>query len=368
MANTCTPVAEPRQQYINLDLVRHVMQHRLLSGASRWILFTIASHADAQQRQCFCSLDTLARESGWSRRSVMQHIARLLQQGYLRLTGMHRSGTCIYQVQLERLLVAGTPAPHATPAPAVQQQQPVAPPPAPQPPGAEVAYPPCQNCPTPVQDLPAPGAATAPKEGIEQGLEQAGKNKGARDVPAAPVAAATISADTIGQLNDQRRRNGKDPLCHRDLVQIGTEAAQVGLTPQQAAQWILAKPQRNFFRASLYALPLTPPASPNAAAVAAACATAQPSTPSAPPTPEELTAQACAREAGLAHIRACLAKMPILNATPPIAMPHIGSAPDTRWAQRALELFAAGQPVGYRRLHMACEVLGIQPRTLRSMA
>lgn len=145
MADTCTPVAAPRPQFINLDLVRHVLQHRLLSGASRWILFTIASHADARQRQCFCSLDTLARESGWSRRSVMQHIARLLQQGYLRLTGMHRSGTCIYQVQLERLLAAGTADLHATPAP---------PPPVPQPPGAEVACP-------PVRKLPHPRAGSA---------------------------------------------------------------------------------------------------------------------------------------------------------------------------------------------------------------
>ena len=88
MADTRTPVAAPRPQYINLDLVRHVLQHRLLSGASRWILFTIASHADARQRQCFCSLDTLARESGWSRRTVTEHLTRLQQLGYLSLVGV----------------------------------------------------------------------------------------------------------------------------------------------------------------------------------------------------------------------------------------------------------------------------------------
>ena len=406
MADTCTPVAAPRPQYINLDLVRHVLQHRLLSGASRWILFTIASHADARQRQCFCSLDTLARESGWSRRSVMQHIARLLQQGYLRLTGMHRSGTCIYQVQLERLLAAGTPAPHATPTPAAPQQQPVAPPPVPQLPGAEVACPPCENCPAPVQDLPAPGANIAPEEGIEQGLEQQGEEEGARDTPAATVrpsvfeiarqalpqprqpqqppspadatpatpaalatpAAAAISADTIGLLNAQRQRNGKDPLCHRDIVQIGTEAAQAGITPLQAAQWILAKPQRNFFRASFYTPPATP--APPSAAAAATRATAQqqdPPAPPAPPTPEELAAQARDREAGLAHIRACLAKMPVPSAQP-IATPRPGATPNVRWAQQTLELLAAGQPVSRYRLHSACEVLGIHPRTLHPAA
>ncbi|WP_240592725.1 hypothetical protein [Macromonas bipunctata] len=257
-----------------------------------------------------------------------------------------------------------------------------------------------------MQDLPAPGANIAPEEGIEQGLEQQGEEEGARDTPAATVrpsvfeiarqalpqprqpqqppspadatpatpaalatpAAAAISADTIGLLNAQRQRNGKDPLCHRDIVQIGTEAAQAGITPLAAAQWILAKPQRNFFRASFYTPPATP--APPSAAAAATRATAQqqdPPAPPAPPTPEELAAQARNREAGLAHIRACLAKMPAPSAQP-IATPHPGTTPNVRWAHQALELLASGQPVSRYRLHSACEVLGIHPRTVRPCA
>lgn len=344
MADTRTPVAAPRQQYINLDLVRHVMQHRLLSGASRWILFTIASHADAQQRQCFCSLDTLARESGWSRRSVMQHIARLLQRGYLRLAGMHRSGTCIYQVQLDRLLSAGTPAP------------------APQSPCAESVPPVCKDCPTPVQNPPAPGAKTAPEEGSEKRLEQQGKEESARSTPPpVPPPVVDINADTIGQLNAQRRRNGKDPLARRDILQLGTEAAKAGLTPLEAAQWVLASPKRNFFKADFFAPPASvTPVPPSPAAVAAACVMARLQPPPAVLTPSEQAAQAQAARQAREHLRQYVAS----NATS--ASPSTAPQRNTRWAQHAIELFVAGQTVSRYRLHSACEVLGINPQVLRS--
>ena len=363
MADTRTPVAAPRQQYINLDLVRHVMQHRLLSGASRWILFTIASHADARQRQCFCSLDTLARESGWSRRSVMQHIARLQRAGYLCMVGTHHSGTCIYQVQLDRLLSAGAGAPHAAPAAAASapESAPVpapapapepVPTPAPPPPEAKPAHPPRENCPTPVQDLPAPGAEIAPKEGFEKGLEQPREEEGAR-----------INADTIGQLNAQRRRNGKDPLARRDIVQLGTEAAKAGITPLEAAQWVLASPKRNFFKADFYVPPaFATPAPPSPAAVAAACVMARLQPPPAVLTPGEQAAQAQAARQAREHLRQYVA----CNATS--APPSTAPQRNTRWAQHAIELFVAGQPVSRYRLHTACQVLGIHPGSLRPSA
>lgn len=184
----------------------------------------------------------------------------------------------------------------------------------------------------------------------------------------ATATAAPISADTIGLLNAQRQRNGKDPLCHRDIVQIGTEAAQAGITPTQAAQWILAKPQRNFFRASFYAPPATP-APPSSVAVAAARVMARRQ--EAPPpalTPEEQAAQAQAALAHREQLRQYVAHYKAQNESNNDSPPGNGTsdgtslppARDTRWARQAIDLFMAGHTISHYRLHAACRVLGIQ--------
>ena len=168
-----------------------------------------------------------------------------------------------------------------------------------------------------------------------------------------------MDADTIGLLNAQRQRNGKDPLAHRDIVQMGTEAAKAGLTPLAAAQWVLAGRKRNFFKAEFYAPPLAP--QPTA------------STPVPPPprpaplTPEQQAEQTRIREAGRAHLRQYLANLPTPSGQS-IATSHPGTTVNTRWASHAIEQFVAGQPVSHYRLKVACEVLGIQPRTLQRSA
>ncbi|MDD2534989.1 MAG: hypothetical protein PHW78_00245, partial [Macromonas bipunctata] len=182
-----------------------------------------------------------------------------------------------------------------------------------------------------------------------------------------PTAATEIDADTIGQLNAQRQRNGKDPLTRRDIVQLQAEAATAGLSPMQAAQWVLAKPRRNFFKAEFYTPPAaaTPaPPSPDALAAARVIARLQP--PPAVLTPEEQAAQAQAAQQHRAQLRQYAASFNANRHGRCGAMSsstHQGR--DTRWAQRAVELFVAGEPVSHRRLHMACEVLGIDPRSLR---
>ena len=364
MADTRTPVAAPRQQYINLDLVRHVMHRCALSGASRWILFTIASHASTDKRQCFCSLNTLARESGWSRRTVMQHIERLEALGFLACVGTHHSGTNIYQVQMEgwqqpSVLASATSAP-AQPATAAPVPSPAPPPPTEATaPCAAPAPPPRENCPTPVQNLPAPSAISAPKEEVEKGFEQPGKEEG-----------SAINADTIGQLNAQRARNGKDPLCHHDVVQLGTEAAKVGLTPLAAAQWVLAKPQRNFFKADYYT-PAAPPAPPHPAAQAATHVLARLQPVPTPLTAEEQAAQAQAAQLARERVRAYLASV-VHGKDGPTIRTRDGDGPtarNTQWAHQAIALFIGGQTVSRYRLHTACEVLGIKlPATARPNA
>ena len=364
MADIRTPVATQRQQYINLDLVRHVMQRCALSGASRWILFIIATYADAHKRQCFCSLNTLAGESGWSRRTVMQHIERLEALGFLACVGTHHSGTNIYQVQMEdwrqpseSASTTSAPAQPATAAPASSP-----PPPAEATaPCAAPAPPPRKSYPTPVQNLPTPSAISAPKEDVEKGLEQPGKKEGN---------SSALNTDTIGQLNAQRRRNGKDPLCHHDVRQLSTEAAKVGLTPLAAAQWVLAKPQRNFFKADYYT-PAAPPAPPHPAAQAAAHVLARLQPVPTPLTAEEQAAQAQAAQQARERVRAYLASV-VHGKDGPTIRTRDGdgpTAPNMQWAHQAIALFIGGQTVSRYRLHTACEVLGIKlPATARPNA
>lgn len=210
--------------------------------------------------------------------------------------------------------------------------------------------------------MPAPHAPTAHKQGVKQGLEQPQKEEAARPVFClqSSLPAGQIDANTIGLLNAQRQRNGKDPLAHRDILHMSTQAAKTGLTPLAAAQWVLASPKRNFFKADFYAPPLAQPAVLRPAATPSGHTPPRPT----PLTPEQQAEQDRAREAGLAHIRQCLAKMPPVDHHR-TATARPSTAANTRWATNAIEQFMAGHPVSRYRLHSACEVLGIHPRTLQ---
>ena len=379
MADTRTPVAAPRQQFINIDLVRRILHCNGLNGTSRSVLLTVGMHASKERQQCFCSVDTLAHKSGWSRRTITEHLTRLQQLGYLSLIGTHHSGTSIYQVRLERLPADGVAAP---PLPVEQHASPC----------ADGAPPSSANCVLPTQDTPAPHAPTAHKEEVEQGLEQPKEEEAVTSAPTVPhggppvvpaaeavpsarsvicfrssLTAGQMDADTIGLLNAQRQRNGKDPLAHRDIVQMGTEAAKAGLTPLAAAQWVLAGRKRNFFKAEFYAPPLAQPTTTSSCATPTAASVAAPVPPPprpAPLTPEQQAEQTRIREAGRAHLRQYLASLPTASGQD-IATPHSGTTVNTRWASHAIEQFVAGQPVSHYRLKAACEVLGIHPRSLR---
>lgn len=58
---------------------------------------------------------------------------------------------------------------------------------------------------------------------------------------------------------------------------------------------------------------------------------------------------------------------PLTRRAPPrTATARLSAAANTRcWATNAIEQFMAGHPVSRYRLHSACEVLGIHPRTLQ---
>ena len=131
------------------------------------------------------------------------------------------------------------------------------------------------------------------------------------NLPPAPSHTATEAAapsdELLNAINAQRKRNGKGKLTQRDINGLSTEAAKAGITPAQAAQWVLAKPGRNFFRADYYkpeAAPADAPATPapSAAAVAAQKVLAS-MIPPAPQTDEEKAAAAQAAAAAKARAR-----------------------------------------------------------------
>lgn len=67
-----------------------------------------------------------------------------------------------------------------------------------------------------------------------------------------PALAVAIAPDTLAAVNAQRLRHGKAALKPADLQDLHREATLVGIAPQAAAEYILAKPSRTFLLARHY--------------------------------------------------------------------------------------------------------------------
>lgn len=110
------------------------------------------------------------------------------------------------------------------------------------------------------------------------------------------TADAALPDATVAAINAQRARNGKGKFTAKDVATLSTEAAKAGITAQAAADYILAKPTRNFFKADWY----KPDAAPAPAAAAdeptldakRAAATLASMIPAAPQTDAEIAAAA----------------------------------------------------------------------------
>ena len=149
------------------------------------------------------------------------------------------------------------------------------------------------------------------------------------------TAADVLPAQTVGQINAQRAKNGKGKLTQKDLATLAAEAAAACITPAQAAAWMLAKTTRNFFKADWYK-----PASAPAPAAAAeepsidakrAAATLASMIPAAPQTDAEIAAaaeKAAAAKARARQIREELeAKQAAAQPAAPAAVPTAPAAP-----------------------------------------
>lgn len=209
----------------------------------------------------------------------------------------------------------------------------------------------------------APAAAATPALAVAQALP--------------PEAAVAIAPELLAAVNAQRVRNGKAAFKRAELQDLHREATLAGMAPQAAAEWILERPGRNFFRADFYR--------PGQAASSAQAA---------PAGPVELTAAGRAAQALRARYEsgagatppaatpAVVCPVAAASATPaaPTARPpalrtvvrrdaapvSIGAVTGTGWAQRAVARFVAAEPVNHATITSAAVALGLSLADLKA--
>lgn len=118
---------------------------------------------------------------------------------------------------------------------------------------------------TPPAPRPAP-AAPSPSSFENEQPEQ----------PAAPAPVADTLTPLVAHINAQRANNGKQPYTPADVTKLREQAAQAGISAEQAAQWVLERPTRNFFQSSYYTVTTPTPTPPAPAPTPAPPAAATP--------------------------------------------------------------------------------------------
>lgn len=414
--NTTTPSG--RVAFINFDLVGAALLHTRLEKSCRWVLVALCSYANLTQHRAWPSVASLARRAGCSERTAQSRLRQLERAGYIHAIHNGQHSTVAYQIAADKLLHELSGSTNAAPPCAPAK---TAPPPAKTVvEGVQIPHPKTQGEETtenrkedhahaqatalaeiaartieptfPVltnEGLPAAVPCPAPVTVVVAATPAVASVTltAAAPSPAAPTpapnpvlarepaeAAPALPNGTLERLNAQRKANGKGALTARDLAQLHREAAQAGLTPLNAAQWILAKPQRNFFKADFYAPPVD---RCNAAPV-----TLKHPHAAVPAVTHKTETQPRTQEHENAHerVRELLAQLPHhlhhhnggnghrTTRDTASTTGHTSPARDTRWASAAVEQFAAGHAVSHYRLKVACEVLGIDLRALRQRA
>lgn len=370
--NTTAPSG--RVGFINFDLVGAALLHTRLEKSCRWVLVALCSYANLTQHRAWPSVASLARRAGCSERTAQSRLRQLERAGYIHAIHNGQHSTVAYQIAADKLLHELSGSTNAAP--------PCAP--------AKTAPPPAK---TVVEGVQMPHPKKQGEETTENRTEGHARAQTAwADIttrtiePTVPVLTSeatnttpVLPSGTLERLNTQRKANGKGALTPRDLAQLHREAAQAGLTPLDAAQWVLAKPQRNFFKADFYAPPVDRCNAVPVMLKPAYAATSAPAvtnkTETQPHTQEHANVNAHER------VRELLAQLPHhlhrhhnggnghrTTRDTASTTGHTSTARDTRWASAAVEQFAAGHAVSHYRLKVACEVLGIDLRALRQRA
>lgn len=184
--------------------------------------------------------------------------------------------------------------------------------------------------------------------------------------PQAVEHAVAIAPDTLAAVNAQRVANGKAAFKRAELLDLHREATLAGIAPQAAAEWILARPGRNFFRADF---------------ASAASLTTPAVAPAGPARPVEISDAGRAALALRARYEAGLVLPP---STSPITAPArpaaalqtvtlrgqaptaVGGSTGTGWARKAADRFIAGEPVNHATISSAAIALGLSLADLKA--
>ena len=169
----------------------------------------------------------------------------------------------------------------------------------------------------------------------------------------------------VDRINVQRANNGKKPFVLADLAQLRAEAAKAGISPEDAARWILERAGRNFFKADYFV-----PTAPSAAPIAPTAPTVQPIPPAKKPlSPEEQAAQATTAQEAREKARKLVEEMRASKSagaqTAHAALIDTANLAGPKWAVEIVKDFAAGMRVNHYPLETACAVLKISAKALR---
>lgn len=191
-----------------------------------------------------------------------------------------------------------------------------------------------------------------------------------------PEAAVAIAPDTLAAVNAQRVRNGKTAFKRAELHDLHREATLAGIAPQAAAEWILGRPGRNFFRADFasaasLATPAVAPAGPvelTAAGRAAQALRARYESGAGATPPAATPAVVCPVAAASATPAAPTARPPALRTVVrrDAAPVSIGAVTGTGWAQRAVARFVAAEPINHATITSAAVALGLSLADLKA--
>lgn len=340
-----------------------------LPASTKLVLLAICSHINDTTGYANLSVARIARLCAMHERTTQVHMRKLTALGLLATGRMPGMRVCAYRVNEEALERAQVQPDFAeNGAQNLQKLQDLPPM------GAEdlqvLSDKGGDSCKKPVEittqygkelkEREERGAQPPPSSFLIENLEQPPFQLPAPKASAAAAPAPQgVSADSLDRLNDQRITNGKGRLQASDIAQLQAQAALAGITAQDAVNWLLASPKRNFFRAEF----LT---AKDAAAAAPAPAPARLASPA--PQVSSLRPVSTEQSAAAASVaRAALAAL-LSSAKAGDSPANVNTGNGPSWAQQAVAKARSGQHVSHAVLKDACTVLRLNPKDVRAAA
>ena len=384
----------------SLRLLQAVMRANL-KGRLKNLLWLLCMHYNDEKCCAWPSIERLAKLAVTEERTVERNLKILINMGLVvvgRVPGIRSNAYAVQELAVQAIAIDGIrPAKNMLSA---------------------AVFAPEPTEPTPTFSVSNPDIfitnpdifITNPDTSVTQteGTEGTEKNGGGTDAPAstisaasAPVALATLipassspaaspipipqnpeqpttgltmtspAEHAIALVNAQRVANGKKSFALSDLHQLRNEATKAGISTKQAAEWILERNSRNFFRADFFVPPVIVKPAPQAytapTVARAPVPNPTPATPTktpandAPPTSQSqaitavrarVAAQVSAMRAGGRFQKSAAADVPLLYGQP-------------QWAREIVADARRGKKVSHCALSNACEAMGITYRQLQ---